>query len=937
MGLHVVWNGRGWGIGMSVLCLLLLAVGVGDGGGLVAAPAADRPRITNVEIVAGEPFGIGKVTFEPAQGETLLELTDGYQLRAADQRILYPVMSQRFLDRVLDATDTTGDRQSSRLTFWFLVRGDQPLTIQLSGLETVEIQAELQKTRPNAFRRLVRQWWREYSAQARDRTTSGELPPLVDSYLVAMLAQRMGMPAERLGSFAARRDPLRQTLDLVFDTESLKSDLMFELMSPDSRPAFDVEDLPAPIAWLPPPKFVDGVDIPVEPLATVVPSECFYLRFGSWQNQLWLKQLLAEYGGDLSRLVQLRGYKTTGSDRMLDQLALEPSKWDDLFGGTVIEDLAVIGTDTYVADGASIGILFQSKSAMYKKNLDKRRAQYAVDHASQGVTLQEVKFGDVAASFLSSPDQTVRSYFVSQNEFHLVTTSQTLARRFLQAAAGVGRLSDEPSFRNARRTNPVDRDDTLFLFVSEAFFHNLLSPKYQIELRRRSYARAAQNILQCASWAAASEGVDASDLDRLIRGGFLPPHFQLPAYPASLTADPGPITNIESPQWNVPVSDVVIDRVTRSEAEWFGERAEFFRQQIGRFDPLIVALKRFAVDEQRERLAIDARIAPFAPNKYDWLGKLLGPPTADLLVGSENDVLSLQMSLQQDFPGPQRNHNFFQLLVAIQNEPVALDVFTPRSFLNTIRSLRQIPGYVVAWPNPGILNSVPLGFRGQPDENGYLHSRLLDLWRLEYKEFAALAFDRDRLEAMKTLWHTVPGERLAQVRLRIGNLTESKLSNLASAFFFRRSWESSLNNVRFVNQISQQFGLTPQAAWEAAQQLLNVELICPLGGKYQFQPISATRQTWSSSAWPDPDHPSLPDDFHAAIFHWFRGVSADVIQTEDQFVVHAILDVHRDESATESPLPSFDLFKGFEKIGSLSEFLLNSPSGPQNVPAPAPK
>ena len=518
-----------------------------------------------------------------------------------------------------------------------------------------------------------------------------------------------------------------------------------------------------------------------------------------------------------------------------------------------------------------------------------------------------------------------------------MTTSETLARRFLETAAGRGRLSDEPSFRNARRTNPVDRDDTMFLFVSESFFHNLLSPKYQIVLRRRSYTRAALNVLQCATMAAISEGADASDSEQLIRAGFLPPNFQLPLNPSSPQPDVNQLTDVTLPQLNLPVADVTIDRVSAAEARWFNERAEYFHQKIGRFDPLIIALKRYGVDDQHERLAIDARIAPFAPNKYDWMGRLLGPPTADQLMGSDNDVLSLQLSLQQDFLGMERNNNFYQMLIAIQNEPIALEILDPRHFLKTVRSLKQIPGYVVAWPNPGILNSVPLGFRGQPDENGYLYSRLLDLWRLEFNGFAALAFDRARLDAMKTLWHTVPGERLAQARLRIGNLSESHLSDLASTYFYWRSWEASMANVRLVNQLTQQFGIEPQAAWLAAEQLLEVKLVCPLGGSYELRQVSPSRLVWNSSAWPDADAPHLPENYQAAIFQWFRGMSADVIQTDDQFVVHAILDVHRNESATESPLPSFDLFKGFEKIGSLSGYLLSDPSTAPATPAAPPK
>lgn len=917
---------------MNMVWLLLLTTFV-SGVLPAASPADDRLRISNVEIVAGEPFGVGKVTFEPGQGETLFELVDGYQLSDTEHRVLYPVMSQRFLDRVLDATGSGETRQASRLTIWFLVRGDGLLRLRLAGKETIEFEADVQKIRPNASRRLARQWWREYSAEAQKKTASGELPPLVESYMVAMLAQRLNLQNERLSGDASKRDPLRQTLDLVFDTESLKSNLMFDIMTDDAQSTDLLFLLPEPIAWTASPQLVGDAEIAVEPLATAVPAECFYLRFGNWQNQLWLKKLTAEYGGDLSRLIQLRGYKSPGSDRMLDQLALEPSKWDDLFGGKVIEDIAVIGTDTYVADGASIGILFESKNGLFQQNLNKRRAQFADEHSKEGVILQEMQYNSHPVTLLQSPNNQVRSFFVSRDQFHLVTTSETLARRFLQTVDGHGRLSDEPSFRNARRVNPVGRDDTMFLFVSEVFFHNLLSPKNQIELRRRAYEQAAENVWQCATWAAASEGTPSVDPATLIQAGFLPANFRLPSHSSRQQPYLNDVPDIAAAaaQTQLPLADVAIDRITASEQAWFRSRAEYFTKKIGRFDPLVIALKRYAVDDSGERLAIDARIAPFSPHKYDWMGTLLGPPTADQLVGSQNDAISLQVSLQQDIFGPERNKNFYQLFAAIQNEPFTLNFFDPRDFLKTANSLKQIPGYLVAWPNPGILNSLPLGFRGRPDEQGYTFSRMLNLWRLEFLDYAALSFDRERLDATKSLWHTVPGERMAQVRLRVGDLSQSHLSGLANTYFYWRSWESSLANVRLVNQLTQQFGLDPQQAWLAAEHLLGAKLVCPLGGAYEMRQISPSRSLWYSTAWPNPDTPLLPEKYQAAIFNWFRGLSADVIQTDDQFVIHAILDVHRNEAPSDSTLPSFDLFKGFEKIGTLTGFLRADPN-----PSPAP-
>ena len=48
---------------MNLIGLILLASSFSVGA--IDVPRDDRPRISNVEIVAGQPFGVGKVTFEP--------------------------------------------------------------------------------------------------------------------------------------------------------------------------------------------------------------------------------------------------------------------------------------------------------------------------------------------------------------------------------------------------------------------------------------------------------------------------------------------------------------------------------------------------------------------------------------------------------------------------------------------------------------------------------------------------------------------------------------------------------------------------------------------------------------------------------------------------------------------------------------------------------
>ena len=85
-----------------------------------------------------------------------------------------------------------------------------------------------------------------------------------------------------------------------------------------------------------------------------------------------------------------------------------------------------------------------------------------------------------------------------------------------------GSLGESPEFRHARAAVPTSRDDTIFVYFSSAFFENLLSPQYQIELNRRLRAATDLEHVTLAQLAARNEGQPGDTLDQLIDAELLP-------------------------------------------------------------------------------------------------------------------------------------------------------------------------------------------------------------------------------------------------------------------------------------------------------------------------------------------------------------------------------------------------------------------------------
>ena len=251
--------------------------------------------------------------------------------------------------------------------------------------------------------------------------------------------------------------------------------------------------------------------------------------------------------------------------------------------------------------------------------------------------------------FLSTPDNRYRSFYVVSGNCHLTTTSLTLATRFLESAEGNGSLADTPEFKFARYNMPIDREDTIFVYASTKFLQNLLTPQYQIELRRRNQVVTDIMMLEMATLAAAGEGVDQPDLPTLIEGGFLPQGFG--GRPDTGRVDAVGETWIDSVRGRrgffVPIPDLPIAQVSREEAAWYEERAQFFTTSIQALDPMLVAVKRYQHEEKQnvERVAFDARLAPFGEAKYGWLMARLGQPLKHEIASSPEDIINLQANM----------------------------------------------------------------------------------------------------------------------------------------------------------------------------------------------------------------------------------------------------------------------------------------------------
>jgi hypothetical protein len=874
-----------------------------------------KPLVSTSEAYIGEPYGVGKITFrlppdDGAVNSSLILQSGALSLSERDDRVLYQVVGQqaaaRVLGKIIGRNDVPTD---NKFAIWFLFKGKEKLQLTLHGSDAklIELEPEMVR-RPRQFTRQVDQWWREYNRVAELQEEQSDYPNLIETYLTNMLGLRLGLPIPPRPK--DRRDPLAKTFDLMFNVEGIRSEMIRNSMLGQVDIGQRNLVMPPSVFWEedPMPPVIGEVEI--EEIANHIPEECFYLRFGTWKNQIWLKKLMEEYGGDLGRMFSLRGYESRINAKFLDQLALESSELDVMFGDRVIRDVAVMGLDTYFDDGPAVGVLLHAKGTeSLKRRISQRRTAFA--RRSDDITIVDLNIGGEPVTFLSTPNNLHRSFHVVQGDFHLITNCKRIVKRFIEASQGIRSLGSTDEFRYARYTMPLETDHTIFVYLSRKFFKNQLEPQNQIELRRRNIAIANMQLLQMASLAAAGEGYQLADSATLTQQGFLPRHFGQNQTQSRYELIDDVWTDSErgARGFFLPVPDAKVTAVTDFEQKWFAERADFFSENVSQLNPMYVGIKRFEKDENVERVVFDARVAPFGKEKFGWLNQMLGPPIENQVVGSPNDIIRFEASVGQGLLNPRVPPH--QVFAAVQDHLDPTMDLRPKSFLDAYETFRETPSYLGAWPAPGMLDWMP-NLGGQPDAEGYTHSRMLKLWRLQWDDFSVLSYDRERLDDLKPNLRVEPVERPSHVRIHVGDLAQSKLKTWANMLNYRRSWQTSLANVRMLNALVNQFQLNPEQAKIVAEQMLDVKLVCSLGGEYQLCETKEGRKVWCSSAWPNFLNPVLPDDYVAPVLGWFRGLELEITQAETEFAVYGYIDLQRADDG--SLLPSLKIFKGFGNL-----------------------
>lgn len=308
-----------------------------------------------VEAVVGEPFGVARVTLPLPHQDAGLPLARGcVRLEGSGGRAYYPAVTEGIFKRLLGE----GSRRGNRLTILFLFRGSEPFEVTVASPTRQRFTVTPRRRPGRIHRRFLRRWWRGYSDVFRDLDREGGRSHVLGDYLTSMLARRLGLDRSDIGESPSEEESNEgwQALKILAGASELRARIATRANRGFvSSNGLADQQIPAKPEWQSSEARELDKEIEIERLATRIPEECFYVRFGRYENFLWLTALLNQYGGELGTMVTSRGFRTGVKQRFERQLSVRQGVLAELLGPQAIADVAAIGFDTFTREGGGSG------------------------------------------------------------------------------------------------------------------------------------------------------------------------------------------------------------------------------------------------------------------------------------------------------------------------------------------------------------------------------------------------------------------------------------------------------------------------------------------------------------------------------------------------------------------------------------------------------
>jgi hypothetical protein len=231
----------------------------------------------------------------------------------------------------------------------------------------------------------------------------------------------------------------------------------------------------------------------ISPLAYFVPEDFYFVEFRSLNKLLEAMDVSELWGKHLFHQATQEARTQQIGSRLKTQLVVETNRLLRPVYDLVVSEVAVAGSDLFVAEGTDLTLLFRFKQPeVFKARMDGFLAN--AEKARPDAKRSTGAYLGIEYVHLATPDRAVCVYSAYPTaDLHVRSNSLTALQRILGAVLGKSadgssarRLGDTKEFAYIRTLMPRGaKEEDGFVYLSDPFIRRLVSPQVKLTERRR--------------------------------------------------------------------------------------------------------------------------------------------------------------------------------------------------------------------------------------------------------------------------------------------------------------------------------------------------------------------------------------------------------------------------------------------------------------------
>lgn len=843
----------------------------------------------------GPKFGVGKIILPTDE-------IHRFFIAKGNDSILYPVLTYEYGQDQIPWKKGNKDRKP-QATIYFLFQNKTAFSVTIQ--DNKDLSGESQYFYENLlvnpiqddvmYETMLQDWWHHYSINIKKLIEDDLYPSTSEVFLLHTLSRRLNLPLPDIyHPYWTREHELEEMVGLFTGAESIKSSLQRGVILQDTL-THEIADQPLPKEVLPPAVVTPLIPATpmLESIAFHVPAECWYIRCGSFANFKWMRKTADDWGGNLRDMVSIRGIDYDVKTKIETQLSIQETELGKILGGMIIKDVAILGTDMFLREGGTFGIIFESKNnPLLTSQLNKQRLESLTKFPQ--AKLETIAINNTPVSFLHTSDNQIRSFYVIDGNYHLVTNSQYIVKRFLECWPNRTALAHLEEFHYARTLHPVSNNDNLFIYLSDPFFRMIVGPHYRVEMTRRMKAEVAIVNAQLALLMAKAENANIKSINDLCEQGYLPKNFNQRVETGSIAIQDGVVLDTLRGRATLltPIMDMEISKITRSEAEGYQKFAELYRREWQRMDPVIITIKQNSQNSDKEKISMDIHIFPYAQNKYGNLAECLNTPDTMRFDIDPTACFTFQTQISQallDWVARGEKLPNCHVAVSLYDMGIPLTWYNgmpypARQDESDLQGYAILPTQLFDFINRR--NSVKI----QNDADGIeCISDYETMFLKRVNEYTLLSWNKPTLIRAYPKIKIANDARPAQVRFHINSLSNTKIRKYFDALIYTSSRRVTCGNLYLMDSLTNQFGIPAEEIPQTTQLILHGRLVSPLGCSYELKELNPKEpaknnnhlkieypKIWTVNSELDIQKENyVPQGYQSAFLDWFQGLNLD--------------------------------------------------------------